>query len=276
MPALAKTKQGLSTNALKIIACVTMLLDHIGAYLIVIPESVSAERFLLLNGLYLVLRTIGRLSFPIFAFCIALGCRYTHNKLLHFLTVFGLGAAYEAVYFLVEGKLEGNILITFSCSILIIYAVQFTKWAMAHKKTLFIVLGFALFIASLGVGYGVNRLFVVLKDMLGGTGGVQYGVFGIAVPVFACLVDYDKDKSPLFLRRLDKNALRVFLLAIGIFIHWWMTSGDLIQAAAFLAVIPLSFYNGQPGSKKFKWGFYIFYPAHLALIWLVGGLIYGF
>jgi hypothetical protein len=45
---------------------------------------------------------------------------------------------------------------------------------------------------------------------------------------------------------------------------------------AFLAVIPLSYYNRQPGNKKLKWAFYIFYPAHLVLIWLVGGLIYGF
>ena len=37
----------------------------------------------------------------------------------------------------------------------------------------------------------------------------------------------------------------------------------------------LALYNGQPGSKKGKWAFYIFYPAHLlalfALDWALGG-----
>lgn len=254
MPALAKTKRGLSTGTLKIIACMTMLLDHVGYYLL--PAN---------HPVYWLLRILGRLAFPIFAFCIALGCRYTRNKLRHFLTILGLGVLCEAVYFLFERELEGNILITFSCSILIIYAIQFTKQAMAQRKVGFIVLGFLAFFASLGVGYATARFI-----------GAQYGVYGIAVPAFAVLVDYDEGKAPLFLKRLDKNGLRVFLFAVGLFIHWWKTGALIVQMFAFFALIPLAFYNGQPGNKKLKWAFYIFYPAHLALIWLIGGLINGF
>jgi hypothetical protein len=244
----------LSTSTLKIIACVTMLMDHVGFYLF--PSN---------HPVYWILRILGRLAFPIFAFCIAIGCRYTRNKLRHFLMILGLGVVCEAVYFLAMGQLEGNILITFSCSILIIYAIQFIKQAIAQKKGAMIALGFAAFVASLGVAYVVAR-FV----------GVQYGIYGIAVPAFAVLVDYDEGKAPLFLRRLDKNSLRVFLLTVGLFIYWWRSGFPLVQMFAFLAVIPLSYYNRQPGNKKLKWAFYIFYPAHLVLIWLVGGLIYGF
>lgn len=287
MPAIARSKRGLTTNTLKIIACVAMLLDHIGFYLIDISVAETYGQFLFLYLTYYILRILGRLAFPIFAFCIALGCRYTHNKLLHFLTVLGLGTVCEVVYYLVEGRLEGNILLTFSCSILIIYTIQFTKWAMARKneslkilerfhitmsttalkvlKISLIVLGFLAFFAALGVSYAANHFL-----------GLQYGVFGIAAPAFATLVDYDEGKSPLFLKRLDKHALRLFLFAIGLFIHWWMTGGDLVQMFVFLSLIPLGFYNGRPGSKKFKWGFYIFYPVHLVLIWVIGGLLYGF
>lgn len=46
------------------IACITMLIDHIGAVLI--PYNMN-------------LRIIGRLSFPIYCFLLAEGCHYTHN-----------------------------------------------------------------------------------------------------------------------------------------------------------------------------------------------------
>ena len=57
---------GLSGNALKIIGAITMLIDHMG---VVLFPGIA------------ILRIIGRISFPIFAFMIAEGCRYTKNKL---------------------------------------------------------------------------------------------------------------------------------------------------------------------------------------------------
>ena len=55
-----------SNNVLKIIACITMLLDHMG--FILFPQ-------------YPIFRIIGRIAFPIFAFLLAEGCYYTKNKL---------------------------------------------------------------------------------------------------------------------------------------------------------------------------------------------------
>ena len=52
------------TNLIKIVAMVTMLIDHLGA--MVFPE-------------YRVMRIIGRIAFPIYAYCIAVGCVYTRN-----------------------------------------------------------------------------------------------------------------------------------------------------------------------------------------------------
>ena len=96
---------GLSASTLKIIACVTMVIDHVGAY--IFTDLV-------------ILRIIGRLSFPIFAYFIAEGCRYTRHKLKRFLLVFGLGLLCEAAFFLYTGGLDGGILMTFSFSILLI------------------------------------------------------------------------------------------------------------------------------------------------------------
>ena len=80
-----KTLPRLSSNALKLIALVCMTVDHIG--------------FLLYPHLH-ILRIIGRVAFPIFAYMIAEGCRYTSNRLRYFITIFLLGAAMQAFFWI--------------------------------------------------------------------------------------------------------------------------------------------------------------------------------
>ena len=62
----------LSGNSLKLIAALTMLIDHMG---IMLFPNVA------------VLRCIGRISFPIFAFMISEGARYTKDKTRYFLFI---------------------------------------------------------------------------------------------------------------------------------------------------------------------------------------------
>ena len=57
---------GLTGNLLKLIAMLTMTIDHIGV--ILLPQ-------------YRILRIIGRLTMPIYAFMIAEGCHYTHRDI---------------------------------------------------------------------------------------------------------------------------------------------------------------------------------------------------
>lgn len=111
---------GLSGSTLKIVACVLMLCDHIGARLL--PQ-------------YRILRIIGRLAFPIFAFCIAEGCRYTRHKWKHLGLIFGFGAVWEALLIYYYKEWDGNIFLTFSLSILLIYLWQWVKkqWATARR-----------------------------------------------------------------------------------------------------------------------------------------------
>ena len=96
----------LTGNQLKIIAALLMLVDHIGVMLY--PKII-------------VLRIIGRLSFPIFAFLIAEGCVYTKKKRDYFLRTFLLGILCQIVFYMAEGSTDFGILITFSISILFIF-----------------------------------------------------------------------------------------------------------------------------------------------------------
>ena len=104
-------KLRLNGNQLKLFALITMTIDHIGMYLF--PQ-------------YLFFRIIGRLSMPIFAYMIAEGCRYTKNKIRHFSLLFGLGVLCQIVYIIFDPTtIYLGILITFSISTLIIYAMQY-------------------------------------------------------------------------------------------------------------------------------------------------------
>ena len=102
----------LNGNTLKILAAVTMFIDHFG--LMFYPQN-------------MVYRAIGRLAMPLFAFMIAEGARYTRNKTRHFCLLFGWGAICQIVYFVFSGDTYLNILLTFSMSTLILYALEAFK-----------------------------------------------------------------------------------------------------------------------------------------------------
>ena len=63
-------KKIFSQEGLKILACVTMLLDHIGA--VFMPSYAN-------YSLYYALRIVGRLAFPIYCFLLAEGVAHTKN-----------------------------------------------------------------------------------------------------------------------------------------------------------------------------------------------------
>ena len=76
-------KKNLSQEALKVIACVTMFLDHFGAMCtpatdVAFFQMISARGVLFISvELYYILRCIGRLAFPIYCFLLAEGAHYT-------------------------------------------------------------------------------------------------------------------------------------------------------------------------------------------------------
>ena len=149
-------KQGvLNGNHLKLIAAFTMLLDHVG--ILLFPQI-------------RLLRILGRLAYPIFAFMIAEGCRYTKNKLRYFFMVFGLGVACPLVYYFFSGAPYHNILLTFSCSILLTYALQ-----AAHTEKNRVLWSILFCLGFLAV-YGLTLLVEI-----------DYGFWPIMTPVLTAL-----------------------------------------------------------------------------------------
>ena len=240
---------GLSASTLKIIACITMVIDHVGAFILTDLE---------------ILRVIGRIAFPIFAYFIAEGCRYTRNKLKRFLLVFGLMILCEGAYLIYDGKLDGGIMMTFTFSILLVYQVQAVKCALAQKKWWMTALWSLTFAASLVFVHGFVEHVLY----------VDYGFWGILIPVFTVLPDYKEGEAPTCFRYVSHLPVKLAFWTAGMLLLC-ISRGLLtnLQSWCLLSVPIMILYNGTPGRKGFKYGFYIFYPAHLAVLYLIATLM---
>ena len=245
----ARNGWGLSASTLKIIACILMVIDHIGV--ILLPHL-------------LILRVIGRLSYPIFAYLLAEGCRYTRNKKKRFLLVFGLAMICELATVVVMGAPEGGILVNFSLAILLIYEVQAIKKALARGKTLQAGLLFLLLALSVaGVYAFVERVLYV-----------DYGFWGVLIPVWASIPDYKEGEAPACFKRISNRWVKFAFFSGGLLLLC-ISRGlfENIQSYSLLALPLLALYNGQPGRKGLKYGFYIFYPAHLVVLWGIAAIL---
>ena len=223
----------LSSTALKLLACGFMLCDHVGVRLL--PEI-------------MLLRIIGRLAFPLFAFFIGEGCRYTSNRLKHFLCIFALGAVCESVYIIYMGSWYGNTLLTFSLSTLLIYLMQ---WSRVKEE----LSGYCLFGAAI-VGTAVLMNYV----------NFDYGFFGVILPLFAAYPGDRRGENPPLSPAPLSGKNKVFLFAVGIMLTAIGNPLGMRQFFALLTVPLLAAYSGKAGKIKLKYFFYIFYPVHMLLI----------
>ena len=237
-----------SGTALKTIACITMLVDHIGASCIeaglLLPELETGEVSggawdqLSLFQLDRVLRFTGRLAFPIFCFLLVEGFVHTHNVkgYLGRLVLFGL---------LSEVPFD-----------LAFFRTPFYPGAQNVYWTL------ALGVLAMA---GLKR-FEKENGLPGWQGLVWAG--GCAALALAANTDYSASGvliiCALYLTRTDRK--RQCLVGAVLF---------LFELTAPLAFVLVWFYNGQRGacSPLQKKAFYWFYPVHLALLACITNLL---
>lgn len=219
----------LSGNALKLFALVFMTIDHVGFYLL---------------DNYLPFRIIGRLAFPIFAYMIAEGCKYTKNRARYLLTVFLTGAAFQIFYSIAQRSLYMNIFITFSFSIALIYLFDWAKsmnMAAAFGAPV-LALG-AVFLIAFSLPAVTNNFF-----------RLDYDFVGILIPVAVYFA-----KKPL----LKLILLAVLLAALSAALT------TKIQFFSLLSIPLLALYNGKRGKLKLKYLFYTYYPLHNIVLYFI-------
>ena len=208
----------MSGYSLKLIALATMFIDHIG--LALFPDVI-------------VLRYIGRISFPIFAFLIVEGFMHTSNfkKYLARLLVFCIVS--EIPYnLLVSGKVidftHQNVFWTFIIGLLMLYFVR--------KNSILIL----------------NNAFLVMGILFSVMLRTDYSIYGIGLIYIFYVFKYDK-------RAMLVLATLVSLISGG------------AQRFAVLSTLFIFFYNGERGieekdNKYMKYMFYVFYPLHILLL----------
>lgn len=224
---------GLTGNQLKMIALITMTVDHIGLFLF--PNL-------------LFLRLIGRLAMPIFAWMIAEGCRYTKNRSRYLLTILGVGIVCQIVYLVFMESLSQCILITFSLSVLLIYSMDYA----VQKKSILSVMVMGL------VFMAVTYFCVFLPNDLRNTDfRVDYGIYGVLLPVLIYIGQTKEQKL---------MAAAIGLIPLAITHGYW-------QWTSFLSLPLIALYNGQRGKMRMKYLFYIYYPLHLVAIYGLGMLM---
>ncbi len=230
-----------SGSTLKIIACIFMLIDHIG--LTFFPSED-------------IFRILGRIALPLFAFFIAEGCRYTRNGMRRFLMIFSIGLVFLVFYFIYQGRLYGNIFLTFSVSIMLDNVIYNCKKAVFRNfkviKTVFCL--------------SIISFTLVLLYFLYGIIYFEYGFFGMLLPVLINITNLKDIEAPLIFKRVDNHLSKLLLLTIGLVLVSLTGRLGNMQFYCFLALPLIILYNGKPGSKKLKYVFYVFYPAHLIII----------
>lgn len=230
----SKQRFQLTSNQLKLIALVSMTIDHVG--LMLLPQ-------------HIIFRIVGRLAFPIFAFMIGEGCRYTSHPGRYLGTVFGVGAVGQIVYLIAAQSLYQRILITFSFSIVLIYMLQ---WSRKKEGMRWLACALAFLLAAF--------LCEGLPHLLPGTDfGIDYGFSGVLLPVLVFLGDTDWEK--------------LTGAAIGLLFVCLQTGS--VQWFSLVSLLLLACYHGKRGKRKLKYLFYIYYPVHLVVIWGIGLLLSG-
>lgn len=253
----------MSALALRIIASICMLLDHIGYFFDIH-----------------ILRLVGRLAFPLYVFLMVNGFRHTKSR-TKYASRFAVFAVISQIPFLMlsncylsaqeffQKLAEGpsfwlshmNVMITLLLGLLVIWSGEALR---NNKKTRYLCL-FPAALAFFAYFFGFIHS--------------DYGSKGIVMAVVFWLFED---------RKLWMSIGMFFAVFHGIFIQialyflktqellipaYW----DCVQILSLLALPIIFSYNGKPGrlpsapvaKKSMQLGFYAFYPAHMLLLWLI-------
>lgn len=245
-----KTSGGLSGSTLKIIAIITMFIDHLA---VVALESkalsmpvYTPDDYVTLfqtNGKYIIpyltMRLIGRLAFPIFCFLLVEGYFHTRSIKKYILRLslfaiiseipFDLATHRQAFYWGYQ-----NVFFTLLLGLTVIALMDFVKnrfrgFLLVFTKTAVIVGGI------------MTALFL----------HTDYNAMGILTIVLIYVF-----------KQRNNNTIAMAAATV------WLTFMNLLEVTSLLDILLVKFYNGKRG-LNLKYIFYIFYPAHLFILYAI-------
>lgn len=225
-----KLKTNLDTDFIKIIAVVSMTIDHIGGAFF--PQ-------------YPAFRWIGRIAFPLFCYCLTVGMMYT-GDIKKYLFRLGAFAVISQPFWILAFNSDDIIGNIFNLNIFFTLIVSLLgAWGFKERKWWLFILALIL-LNIINFDYAMTGLILILIFYL----CRNKPWLGAAVYTLTYLPALNGNMA-------DPLALKIGGHAIG------------FEIFALLA-LPFIYIQTNSGLKISKWFFYIYYPAHLFAIYLIG------
>ncbi len=234
-------KRGISGSTLKMIALLTMLIDHTGA--VVLGRMITSRAFPEMQGqlysIYYIMRLIGRVAFPIYCFLLVEGFTKTRSvgKYALRLAVFAVLSEFPFDMAFNGCILEfgyQNVFFTLLWGLLaMIVSDRLNRLWLGEQDT----------IPKKFLACMVTVMCAIVAMWAAERMNTDYGAIGVA-----CIMALYLFKS-----------WKVVQIVVGVIAFLW-------EVTAPLAFIPIGFYNGERGIQ-IKYLFYFFYPLHLLLLY---------
>jgi hypothetical protein len=262
-PGMLEKFQKINGHTLKLVACITMLIDHIAAGIMIpwagariIPKTMSLEE---LNRIYYTMRCIGRWAFPIFCFLLVEGFYHTKSRLRYALSLLIFAFISEVPFdILFHSKYE-------QLNLNVSEVLAANKDVFSEQCNVY----FTLFFGLLTI-WAIDRCYRLFKEK-----ELPYYLNGLTIAAFtglSCFITYKINSDYDFhgiliivifylLRSLPYLNLLSAYIAISCYsIEFW----------CFPAFLLMVLYNHKRGPNLgvFKYLFYLFYPLHLTILFI--------
>ena len=250
-------KKGISQEGLKLIACLSMLIDHIG-YEIIYPvysgmsivSATDLPQVRMVYRLYLLCRCIGRIAFPIFAFLLVEGFHHTRSRKKYALRlVLGVLLAEIPYDLMVSGQVfwqQQSVMVTLLlgfCAVTVMEKCHSLAWKPVAA------IPFALAAKLLMTDYGW-------------VGVVLIALFELSRQMY----------SPNLVRTGGMIVLFHYMSS-----HVFQIGGITfpMQVLGVLSMLFIMNYDGQKRTYNpiVQWAYYLFYPVHMLALWAIGTMI---
>ena len=260
---------------LKVLACLIMLVDHIG--------------YVFFPG-QLWLRMIGRLAFPLFCHYLSAGFLRTRSRGRYLARLAGWGMVSQIPFSLLfyGGSLGNpgslvtggtNVLVTFSLALCGLWLVAVCRGRGVTLQVLsWLGMGVAGWLAVLlrtdygAYGVGVVLLFSLFREPSSQPG---FGTPVVGMPVAGTPEIGTPVPGTPATGRPQVSWGRRLLLPVAIFGWTWLCLPRMgmhpIQLLCVAAIPLLWIRLPDPKPGKWKHAFYAFYPMHLTVLWLLTG-----
>jgi hypothetical protein len=187
-----------------------------------------------------VLEVIGRLAFILYSFLLVEGLTHTKSSGYYFLRLFLFALLSEIPYDLAFGDkwfdpIRQNIFFTLSVGLAALLVIESKKIASDVKVLL-------------------------IAALVTAANNFHFDYYYLGVLQVVCFYVFRSNRLKQFLTVVILNLFFMFRIAT--------------QSAAVLGLLPIYLYNDERG-KKTGILFYIFYPAHLLLFWIIKSYLVG-